>query len=74
MTIFEACAYVHIALQQRPAAMRGARSADRAHRRPATHVPEHAPREPAPRQEPLPELVDKRPLPFAYEPPEETLT
>jgi hypothetical protein len=46
----------------------------RLHRRPATHVPEHAPREPTPRQEPLPELVDKRPLPLAYEPPEETLT
>ena len=44
------------------------------HRRPATHVPEHAPREPTPRQEPPPELVDKRPLPLAYEPPEETLT
>ena len=46
----------------------------RLHRRPATHVPEHAPREPTPRQEPLPELVDKRPLPLAYEPPDETLT
>jgi hypothetical protein len=27
-----------------------------------------------PRQEPPPKLVDKRPLPLAYEPPEETLT
>jgi hypothetical protein len=52
----------------------GVRAVDPPHRRPATHVPEHAPREPTPRQEPPPELVDKRPLPLAYEPPDETLT
>jgi hypothetical protein len=52
----------------------GVRAVDPPHRRPATHVPEHAPREPTPCQEPPPELVDRCPLPLAYEPPDETLT
>jgi hypothetical protein len=46
----------------------------RNYRRPAVHVPEHAPREPTPCQEPPPVLADKCPLPLAFELPEETLT
>jgi hypothetical protein len=54
--------------------MNAARLIDRNYRRPAVHVPEHAPREPTPCQEPPPELADKCPLPLAFEPPEETPT
>ena len=53
---------------------RSAGPALRNYRRPAVHVPEHAPREPTPCQEPPPELADKCPLPLAFELPEETLT
>src|SRR5579863_5990499 len=46
----------------------------RHHRRLADHLPEQAPCEPTPRQEPPPELADNRPLPLAFRLPEATPT